>query len=536
MTKSATTTAAFLLALLPIAQEAVAASAMSPSDPPAEKEELINSLLDAARDGDLAKVKEFLKAGADPNGSIEGDDGRPPTALELAACEGHADVVHVLLQSGASIKQSGADALECAVIFGRSTIVKILLDAGAGPNKGTEEDTLLGELFANCSGNEPDPRPEIVRLLIAAGIDINMHAAVTGRTVLHTAAGDVVPHDVFQMLLKAGADVNARDSEKWTPLMHAAEAGNDAFARDLIDAGADINLANSHGQTALMIATMSEQTDVVNLLRLAGARNGGMPLAGLVVALKAGDLQAVEKALKGGADPNAKDTDGTPVLVRAIETGQDALVRALLKAGASVSTEGMYQGRRSPSLVIASAFGRVEVVRTLLDAGADPDHGNDEGYTPLMVAASGGHAGVIHVLVERKANIQAVSSDQRTALRIAAEQGQVDALRALLDGGASKNKAELQTALTRAVIYRHCDSAQLLLQSGGDPNDQGGSGVTLLMVAAESGQLDMVRVLLQAGADATRKNREGHTALSLARSKGHADVVRLLLEAGAKEL
>jgi len=74
------------------------------------------------------------------------------------------------------------------------------------------------------------------------------------------------------MLIDNGADVNAAGNDGWTVLMHAAVLGGyDEIAQMLIDNGADINARDSEGGTALMAAENAGCTEIVNLLKEAGA-------------------------------------------------------------------------------------------------------------------------------------------------------------------------------------------------------------------------------------------------------------------------
>lgn len=92
------------------------------------------------------------------------------------------------------------------------------------------------------------------------------------RTPLHQAAasGDALE---VQLLLKAGADVNAQDTNGWSPLHFAAQASSAGCTDALLRAGADTTLKDSFGNTALFRAVFSSrgEGDVIELLRAAGA-------------------------------------------------------------------------------------------------------------------------------------------------------------------------------------------------------------------------------------------------------------------------
>jgi hypothetical protein len=130
-----------------------------------------------------------------------------------------------------------------------------------------------------------------------------------------------------------------------------------------------------------------------------------------------------------------------PMLVAAVVKGNGAAVVRLLAAGADPNAS---LPERSPSgeaahstaLCAAAAHGRLEVVRLLLDGGADPSCAGSAGGTPLMVAAGRGRLEVLRLLLERGATVDAVSlGDGWTAFHIACVLNQADCAEALARAG-----------------------------------------------------------------------------------------------------
>ena len=89
-------------------------------------------------------------------------------------------------------------------------------------------------------------RPEILRLLISAGADLNIQDNY-GRTALHDCA-DYYHPDIARMLIDAGANVNIQSNGGSTALHECAWHNNLEIARMLIDAGADVNIRNNDGK------------------------------------------------------------------------------------------------------------------------------------------------------------------------------------------------------------------------------------------------------------------------------------------------
>ena len=102
-------------------------------------------LTEAAKEGDLARLKELLDAGAD----VDGADGSELTALHWASAWGHADACRLLIERGAEVgARDGRDAtpLHAAAFFGRPDAVRVLLEGGADPSLRNEDGTSPADL------------------------------------------------------------------------------------------------------------------------------------------------------------------------------------------------------------------------------------------------------------------------------------------------------------------------------------------------------------------------------------------------------
>jgi len=108
--------------------------------------------------------------------------------------------------------------------------------------------------------------PGLIRVLLDAGADARAKDS-DGKTALMFAAqrGNLA---AVQTLIDAGADLNATDDDGWTPMMFADEA---EVVRLLLNAGADLTIKNKDGETALGMARKYDQTEVVKLLESRGA-------------------------------------------------------------------------------------------------------------------------------------------------------------------------------------------------------------------------------------------------------------------------
>jgi ankyrin repeat protein len=207
-------------------------------------------LLRAARSGDVGGVKLMLACGADPNARENGEG----TALAMA-CLGSSDasdvkIVRALLRAGADplARQPNTvvegTVLHCAASHDRPELLRVMLEAGAPPDAaglGGWTPLHVAALFGSAGSAE---------VLMAAGADPDARTDPGTSTPLHIAAG-YGQVNVAEVLLQTGAAVNVVDSEGYTPLDRACEAGLVRSADGLCPNAADVRriaeLLRSHG-------------------------------------------------------------------------------------------------------------------------------------------------------------------------------------------------------------------------------------------------------------------------------------------------
>lgn len=240
-------------------------------------------------------------------------------------------------------------------------------------------------------------------------------------------------------------------------------------------------------------------------------------------------------------------------LVDAVQAGNPEDVRALLKGRADVNAP---EADGTTALAWAVRADDLEIARLLLDAGANPNAANRNGVSPLWLAATNRNVAMIEALVKAGADPKTKLPGGETILMTAARTGNPDAVRLLIDRGADTSAREStygETALIWAAAANHPEAARVLIDHGAEvnarsklleyPKDRFGlEGVitvlprgswTPLMYAARQGSLAVARVLVEAGADLNLKDPEGTTALVLAILNLHFDTAALLVEKGA---
>ena len=325
---------------------------------------------------------------------------------------------------------------------------------------------------------------------------------------------------VVQTLIKAGADVHRPTGTGATPLFKAASNGYAPVVRALLDAGASAEEATWYGDSPLFTAAESGHAEVVRLLLEEGSsadsvgavkfgncignvRHTGECIAALEVASEKGHTDVVVQALleagagMGPADWNdgrlvSKHTLRTQALFTAVKRGHTEVVRELAKAGADLEANlyGRFNQHWTP-LMAAADEGRLDMVRLLADKlGACLDQeGESEWRTPrsalFMVAVDDqDNDDAMRVLLKAGAKVDQEDEDGCTPLITAARQGNDRVARALLEGGAEKDKGTCghdlgQTPLSAAWRHGHQRIVDLLegnYQDEDEDEDVGGLG------------------------------------------------------------
>lgn len=178
--------------------------------------------------------------------------------------------------------------------------------------------------------------------------------------------------------------------------------------------------------------------------------------------------------------------------------------------------------------------GDIYVVQWLVKAGADVNARRHDGnFTALGIAASQSHGDIVRYLLEQGAEVDVQDQDYGTPLYIAAENGCLPVLRQLLEHQANVNLTGglHRRPLNVAAYYGHLEVVQLLLQKDieVDPEEEYRYG-SALGAAARKGHHDIVRLLLGKGWKVNRKIKIYGSALVAAATYGHVEVVQALLE------
>lgn len=197
------------------------------------------------------------------------------------------------------------------------------------------------------------------------------------------------------------------------------------------------------------------------------------------------------------------------------------------------------QQRENWSILHKAVFiGDLEVVKILIDYGADLSVANLAGDTPLCLALDRGHVEVGKVLIEKGTAVSAAPTIGWTPLHMASNKGYVDIVEMLLekDADVSSTTKDNWTPLHMASSKGHFDIVKVLLEKGADISAANEHGWTPLCLASYNGHVDMVKLLLKNAANVSAANKYGSTPLHVASNNGHVEVVHHLLGSRANPL
>lgn len=219
---------------------------------------------------------------------------------------------------------------------------------------------------------------------------------------------------------------------------------------------------------------------------------------------------------------------GRNLLCHAILCQNPNAVSVLLNAGANPRFPIMMTNGTHVSYPIhfAARLGHAPVLKQLMLDGANINAQTSTGDTPLMVSARCGHSDCFLELIKSGADLGIVNNAGDTAIMLAKKSSFsstiIDILSRALSCGGCITSSDI-TVFSPLHFFAASDSAEALLMtlhySAADLNRPDGSGLTPVMVAAESGHADIFRLLVMAGADIAATSAEGKSAMSIIRSR-----------------
>ncbi|KAF4501632.1 ankyrin 1 [Fusarium agapanthi] len=415
----------------------------------------------------LEVAKLLIDAGASPTAkNVHGY-----TPLHVATRWSSGETVELLLSCGAPIAdKDSADrtALEIAAIWGDFTTLEVMLSR-------KEE---IERMF-----HDPDLHPvnlaveyenkKCLALLLSHGFSPNV-ATLKGDTALRMAIQNT-RLDLCKMLLESNADPDLTPDKANTPLIQAISEGDLDIVKLLIEnkATVDKREAPPHdgwSRTPLQVAVDWNRPEIVQYL------------------------------LGKGADPDARDSDGIPIICAAVSGGHTNMVQWLVDANADVNV--VYLDSKITSL--HEAYPHPEIVRLLLEHGADINRGNADSRTALNFAIVTNNLATVQMLLEAKTKPDINTDTIYWDLRI------------VITGG-------------------YIDIVEKMLEAGVDVNNVNEKGESLLAYAIKyNTPSGMIRKILEYNPDLEMRDKKENTALHCITRSTILETVRLVVNAGGR--
>ena len=416
-------------------------------------------------------------------------------------------------QYGSSEFPDGKSPLVTAVKNGDLDSVKVLLKYT--PNREVREG-----LFSSAANGNTD----ILRCFIENGADINACGTYHNCTPLMLAIRNGHTNAV-NVLLQYGANVALTDDNGFTALHYACKYhGSPEVLSCLINNGADVDAHSSFNHNNHIFLLPSEN----------GYADSGKGVTPLIIAAGGGHLSVVTFLINEGADVSLPDYYGRTALHFAVGSSDNSceILRCLIENGADIN-----KGRndKQTPLMVAAENGQVSVATFLIEHGADVELQDEDGNTALHHALFDPDVSceILSCLIGSGADVNGVNKLKHTPLMIAANGGNINALNLLIKHGA--HDVDLQdnydwTALHHAVYGSNfsCEILSCLIGRGADVNARTNNRDTPLMKAAAKGDINAVSSLVKCGANVDLQGKTGQTALHYAVLGSQASICEIL--------
>eukprot|EP00945_MAST-04E_sp_MAST-4E-sp1_P004913 g4913.t1 len=372
---------------------------------------------------------------------------------------------------------------------------------------------------------------------------------------------------IIYLLGKHGSNIDYKNDNGETPLYIAAKFGHSAALNTLLQLNARVNEPNKDGETPAFVAAANGNFLIIN--RLVQHKDvdidraqtlGATPL---LIASQNGNVNIVRALLEAGAQVDVpKHDDNSTALIMAAQEGHTNICELLLEHKASSRKENSFH---STALCVAAASGHADIVRMLLaKGGANPNHQEDGGVTPMHLACEAGFVEVLQTLLEHGGEYEKKRLDGRTCLEIAVIHNQLSCLKHIMEtvsndlarkyGATPKKKKNTLpgylnslvatdgvTVLLSCIQHFDIEIARYLVYRGKVDVTQKNSitGEMPITFAAEQNKIAVVDLLikeakLKGESIVNSARKSGSTALHIACTHGHLKLVEYLL--GVEEI
>ena len=365
---------------------------------PDEQARLDEQLRAAAWADDVTRARRLVARGADVNAKDETEQ----SAYLIATSEGHLELLRLTLRNGARVDDKDSwngTGLIRAAERGHGLVVGELLGAGID----RDHVNRIGYQAIHEAvwlGADTRAYATTVRVLAAGGVQLDLRSPSAGSTPLEMAGRRGYPG--LERILETVTTAD-RPADPERALLRAARVGDADAAAVALRSGADIEARDERKRTPLLLAAASDRVAVAELLVAMGADPDALDdrhdTPWLVTGVT-GSVAMLEALLPAHPDLTIRNRFGGLSPIPASERGHVAYVRRVVRTGVDLDHVNDLGWTALLEAVVLGDGGRVhqEIVRILLAAGADPGIADRDGVTPLQHAERRGHREIVRLL------------------------------------------------------------------------------------------------------------------------------------------
>lgn len=491
-------------------------------------------------------------------------DNEGLTALHHAIMAKKLDLVKAIYLKGEVLKKSDAafnDLFLLSLANNDDYLVECLLKEGADPN--------------TCDQNGVPPicvisSNSVARSIIAARPNLNLKPAGKA-TLLHVVKSPLAAEYIIDNGLSRRQDIDLTDAGGRTPLHIAAETGNGALLKALVEKGASVNARDASGQTPLIKIIRWHISDhgSIELLLSKGsdanlADNEGMtPLHHALNLTRANDNHAkaaISSLIKYGANIKLKNNHGVSVLNFANSTGDFNLVNHIIKEAVrfnpnktgvnsdivealtghdikSIRALSSFSNNDIPNDILFDSVKRADLILTsyLIACGAALGTSDRSGRSPLIIAIESMKMNIIELLLKNGALEETICSRCIDALKTILKKNRLDIVEAIVETGLDLNVFDSNDNTLMVWSIENMNDirqVEFLINMGADINQANANGKTPLMTALKKKNREMVRLFIEKNAKVDQRDPRQAEMLETAIAEDQFELVEHLVKNG----
>ena len=350
---------------------------------------------------------------------------------------------------------------------------------------------------------------------------------------LIVAAATMGNLEAVQQLILNGADVNKVNAfNKDTALLRSLYGNFSEITRLLVYSGADINAVNNYNHSPMYLALEKKQAEFIDLFLTSGVREG-LNAANLFRASTQKNSMGVLAMLKGGVDPNVKNSQGNTPLIISASLGDVPSVQSLMAYRADVNAAN---NNGNTALIYAARYNHPEIIRELLkpqtmQAPLDVNMQNKQGQTALYWGAAKGYEEVVRRLLAADADPTIAAKDGLIPYMIARKNKRGQVLEWF-----NKDLREVKNSVIEqdnAALIAQAKAEGRELPTADGKQSAANKPVTEddIFTAARTGDMDLAqRVIASNKAAVFKKDKAGYTPLFIAVQNNQPEMVTYLVD------